>query len=176
MLPCPILAQRGTGTLSGANQRALQGSNGCYLSRCREDACSGSGWFFCPWSTPRQRGTLIAGAAGLAYPFPPSPARLFTQPLPKPHLRQRLCAKPQVPLVKSPAAWQPIPVRPRRARHSACAPCAVSTRVLLPGVPKSLIGRAEARRGRISQILREPGAAGGLPSHFAAARTARGPL
>ena len=71
-------------------------------------------------------------ASGLAYPFPPSPARLFTQPLPKSHLRQRLCAKPQVPLVKSPAAWQPIPVRP------------------LP--------------------------AGGLPSHFAAARTARAPL
>ena len=78
----------------------------------------------------------------------------FPQPLRKSHLRQRPCAKPQIPLAKSPAAWQPMfsqcfPYR--RARHSACAPCAASTRVLLPGVPKAQLpgprlAEAEFRR------------------------------
>ena len=69
-----------------------------------------------PGQHPGNAGTLIAGAAGLAYPFPPSPARLFHSAA----AENLISDSGLAPSLKSP--W-----RSRRQHGSPCSPSASPT-------------------------------------------------
>ena len=155
-----------TNSLSSADQRALQGSKWFVIYQPLPGGCLfpiAAG--FCSWSTPPATRYAQCRCRWIGLPLPTKPCA----PLSLSRCRNPISGSGFAPSLKSPGEG-------RRQWHSACAPCACQHPAACFLVSQAQLLPAEARRGRISPDSQGNGGRGGLPSHLAAARTARAPL